>query len=257
MHAPAEIRRNHNIIKQCQRQRSDQYQLQSSTHINLVAQQLHWSIKNNSFNRCRTNKSSSIMVVGWTLHAIKHGSLKCSLTHCNPIKRPTDRFEERQKYRKQLLSVWLNSVSDDLDMITDWWFFLRMYELHGIDLDGGMYARATLALLVFCIIGSISYVLELYQVVFKYPETFKWLALFTMLFEDVPQILLSLILSGKIQSFSTNADPLTAFNIATSVYSMLIKLSSEVFVNYFYCCEFTGGDESDPRFVAMGNDRSE
>lgn len=67
------------------------------------------------------------MVVGWTLHAIKHGTFKCQIDHCNPFTKPTEKFEERQKYRKRLLSMWLNSVSDDLDLVTDWWFFMRMY----------------------------------------------------------------------------------------------------------------------------------
>ena len=93
------------------------------------------------------------------------------IEHCNPFRRPTTKFEERQKYRKQLMSVWLNSVSDDLDLITDWWFFLRMYNLYGIDLDGDMYARATFALLVFAGIGTLSYILELYQTLFKYPNS--------------------------------------------------------------------------------------
>lgn len=110
------------------------------------------------------------MVVGWTLHACKHRTLRCQLEHCNPFRRPTVKFEERQKYRKQLMSVWLNSVSDDLDLITDWWFFLRMYNLYGIDLDGGMYARATFALLVFAGIGTLSYLLELYQTLYRYPD---------------------------------------------------------------------------------------
>lgn len=73
------------------------------------------------------------MVVGWTLHAIKHGTFKCQLDHCNPFKKPTEKFEERQKYRKRLLSMWLNSVSDDLDLITDWWFFMRMYSEYGVE----------------------------------------------------------------------------------------------------------------------------
>ncbi|KAL9189909.1 hypothetical protein ACHAXT_009584 [Thalassiosira profunda] len=198
------------------------------------------------------------MVVGWTLHAIKHGSFRCRLEHCNPCKRPTEKFEERQKYRKKLLGVWLNSVSDDLDLITDWWFFYRMYELYGIDLAGGMYARATLALLVFCGLGSISYLLELYQTAFKFPDTIKWLPVFTILCEDVPQIVLSLILSGAFESFATDLNALTAFNIATSVYSALIKISGEVFVNYCYCCQFTppddDDDDGDGEYIEAGND---
>eukprot|EP00581_Thalassiosira_minuscula_P002726 CAMPEP_0183748630 /NCGR_PEP_ID=MMETSP0737-20130205/67867_1 /TAXON_ID=385413 /ORGANISM="Thalassiosira miniscula, Strain CCMP1093" /LENGTH=197 /DNA_ID=CAMNT_0025984367 /DNA_START=404 /DNA_END=997 /DNA_ORIENTATION=+ len=176
---------------------------------------------------------------------MKHGSMKCRIEHCNPFKKPAERFEERQKYRKKILSVWLNSVSDDLDMITDWWFFLRMYDIYGIDLDGDMYSRATLALLVFCVLGSVSYLLELYQTVFKYPETFKWLGALTILFEDVPQILLTLILSNRLASYKADPTPLAAFNIATSVYSAMIKVSGEVFVNYCYCCRYTATDADD------------
>ena len=121
-----------------------------------------------------------------------------------------------------------------------------------------MYARATLALLVFCGLGSISYLLELYQTVFKFPDTIKWLPVFTILCEDVPQIVLSLILSGAFESFATNLNALTAFNIATSVYSALIKISGEVFVNYCYCCQFTppddDDDDGDGEYIEAGND---
>lgn len=188
------------------------------------------------------------MVVGWVLHSIKHRSLRCRFEHCNPFKKPTEKFEERQKYRKQLLGVWLNSVSDDLDLVTDWIFFFSMYNTFGIDINGDMYSRATMALLVFSIAGTVSYLLELYQIVFKYPDTIKWLGPFTIMCEDVPQILLTLFLSGRIQSFKDNATPIAAFNIATSVYSALIKVSGEVFVNYCYCCRFEQPDVEE-RFV--------
>ena len=171
------------------------------------------------------------MVVGWLLHSIKFGRLRCQIEHCNPIKKPAENYEERRKYRSKLWSTWLNSVADDLDMITDWWFFYRMYNLYGISIVDGTYAQATMALGVFCIIGSISYLLEIYQMVWKYPATFEWLPLFTILGEDVPQILLSLVLGGAFQ-FEGEATALTAFNIATSVYSALIKISGEVFLNH-------------------------
>ncbi|KAL7534764.1 hypothetical protein ACHAWF_006506 [Thalassiosira exigua] len=193
------------------------------------------------------------MVVGWILHSLKQGALKCKIDHCNPFRKPTEKFEERQKYRKQLLSVWLNSVSDDLDLITDWWFLYRMYEAHGIDLNGGFYARSTFALLICCILGTVSYLLELYQTVFKYPATIKWLAVFTILFEDAPQVVLSLLLSGAFESYKADASPLAAFNIATSVYSALIKVSGEVFVNYCYCCQFTPSEDDDDD-IETGND---
>ena len=110
-------------------------------------------------------------------------------------------------------------------------------------MGGGLYARATLALLVFCVLGTVSYLLELYQTVCKFPDTIKWLPVFTILCEDVPQVILSLVLSGAFQS--TDLDALTAFNIATSVYSALIKISGEVFVNYCYCCKFTPPDDDE------------
>lgn len=124
--------------------------------------------------------------------------------------------------------------------------------MYGTDLDGGTYSRATLALLVFCVLGTISYVLELYQIVFKYPETIRWLAPFTIFCEDVPQIILSIILSKPFEA--ADLTPLAAFNIATSVYSALIKVSGEVFVNYCYCCKFTPQDADDEdRYIEVGN----
>ena len=84
------------------------------------------------------------MVVGFVLHSIKHGTFKCRLEHCNPLRKPSEKFEERKKYRQRLMSLWMNSVADDLDLLTDWWFAYRMYIANGIDyVDGGMYARAT------------------------------------------------------------------------------------------------------------------
>jgi len=96
---------------------------------------------------------------------------------------------------------------------------------------------ATFALLVFAGIGTLSYLLELYQTVFKYPDTIHWLAPLTILLEDVPQILLTVFLSKPFEEANA-LEPLAAFNIATSVYSALIKVTGEVCVNYCYCCKF-------------------
>ncbi|KAL7496888.1 hypothetical protein ACHAWT_004995 [Skeletonema menzelii] len=185
------------------------------------------------------------MVVGFLLYSIRHGAFKCRFEHCNPFRKPTVGFEKRKKYRQKINSLWMNSVADDLDLLTDWWFAYRMYIVHGIDFNGGMYARATLALLVFSGMGTISYMAELYQSVFKYPESFQWLSLFTIMLEDVPQILLSLVLSGAFEQDLTTLEPLAAFNISTSVYSALMKVSGELFVNHCYCCKFeaNGGED--------------
>ncbi|KAL7461259.1 hypothetical protein ACHAXS_001680 [Conticribra weissflogii] len=178
------------------------------------------------------------MVVGWTLMSLRRGVFRCRLEHCNPFSKPTN-YEERRKYRQQIWSAWLNSVADDLDLLTDWWFLLRMYNQYGADMNEGLESQATLALFVFCVIGSISYLLEIYQLVFKYPATFEWLPLFTILGEDVPQILLTLVLTKAFE----NPTPLAAFNIATSVYSAFIKVSGELFLNHCYCCRFIPPDE--------------
>jgi len=188
------------------------------------------------------------MVVGFVLHSIAHGAFKCRIEHCHPFRKPTEGFEERKKYREKLMALWMNSVADDLDLITDWWFAYRMYIAHGIDyVNGGMYTRATIALLLFSVAGTISYLAELYQAVFKYPQSFQWLSLFTILFEDVPQVLLSLLLNGKFNQDLTTLDPLASFNIATSLYSALMKVSGELFVNHCYCCKFepTGAKDED------------
>mmetsp|Transcript_2150 Transcript_2150/g.5057 ORF Transcript_2150/g.5057 Transcript_2150/m.5057 type:complete len:200 (-) Transcript_2150:129-728(-) len=190
------------------------------------------------------------MVITWALHTLTHGHHKCRLRTLNPFIRPP-RFAARQEYRKKLLSIWLDSISADMDMISDWVFLYHMYGTHGMDLIGGMYARATLALCFFTVLGSISYLLVLYQTVFKV-QPISWLSLYTIVCEDVPQILLTLVLSGVFDSYNTKPSPLAAFNIATSVYSALIKLSGELFVNYCYCCSFdlssdeeAGGEISD------------
>ena len=93
--------------------------------------------------------------------------------------------------------------------------------------------------------GTISYLVELYQAVFKYPESFQWLSLFTIMLEDVPQILLSLVLSGVFEQDLTTLEPLAAFNISTSVYSAVMKVSGELFVNHCYCCKFETDGEVD------------
>ena len=88
------------------------------------------------------------MVLGFLLYSIKTRSLKCRFEHSNPFIRPKEgpEFEERKKYREKLLAIWVNSVADDFDLLTDWWFTYKCFVLHGIDVSGGMYAQATLYL---------------------------------------------------------------------------------------------------------------
>lgn len=196
------------------------------------------------------------MVVGWALHACAHGSLKCKLNGLNPFKLPEDKKEldDRKTYRRKILNIWLNSVSDDLDMITDWWFFLRQYEMYGLAWADGTYSRLTLFLLVFCGLGTISYLLELYQTVRRPDNPIKWLALFTILFEDVPQVVLTLLITKRFEGEQT---PLSAFNIATSVYSALIKIGGPVFLDSCYCCVYEGSGVSSRNVEFSGSDYHE
>mmetsp|Transcript_27484 Transcript_27484/g.39364 ORF Transcript_27484/g.39364 Transcript_27484/m.39364 type:complete len:199 (-) Transcript_27484:228-824(-) len=189
------------------------------------------------------------MVVGFLLHTIKTRSLKCTFEHSNPFLKPEEgpAFDERKKYREKLKALWMNSVADDLDLITDWWFTYKCFVLHGINVNDGMYAQASLALLVSTVMGTISYLVELYQTVFRHTTPFSWLSLFTVVFEDAPQIILSMVLSGtfeKTTSIYTLEAP-AAFNIATSVYSALMKVSDVLFLNYCYCCKFEAVGEVD------------
>lgn len=137
----------------------------------------------------------------------------------------------------QWLCVFLCRLTSDIQPI-----LVCPSDMNGIDLDGGMHARTTLALMVFCCLASVSYLLELYQSVFRHPDTFKWLPAFVTLFEDVPQILLSLVLSGALSDYEVDPTPLAAFNIATSLYRAMIKVTTQVFVNFCYCCTFTEAD---------------
>eukprot|EP00985_Skeletonema_marinoi_P007560 scaffold3321_cov149-Skeletonema_marinoi.AAC.13 len=170
------------------------------------------------------------MVVGFLLHSISRGALKCRFDHYDPFRQPTEAqgLDERKKYH--------------------WWFTYKCYMLHGIDINGGMYAHATIALIVFSVLGTISYLAELYQTVFRHTEPFRWLPLFTVVFEDAPQILLSMVLSGTFEKQTSifTLEPPAAFNIATSVYSALMKVSTELFLNNCYCCRFEAvGDEDE------------
>ena len=81
------------------------------------------------------------------------------------------------------------------------------------------------------------------------------LALFTILFEDVPQIVLTLLISKRFEG--EELTPLSAFNIATSVYSALIKVSGPIFLNSCYCCTYEGSGVSSRDVEFSGGDYHE
>ena len=194
------------------------------------------------------------MVVGFLVHSIKHGTLKCQFQHCNPFLKPAeDELKQRQAYREKLMKRWVHSVTDDLDLVTDWWFAYKCFMLFGIDVNEGLYPIATLLLGIFTITGTISYFVELYQIAFRSEENpIKWLPLFTVVLEDAPQIILSALLTGMFQTETsvTTLETPAAFNVATSVYSALMKVSEEAFINWCYCFKFeaTAAADNDEEF---------
>ena len=50
---------------------------------------------------------------------------------------------------------------------------------------------------------------------------------------------------NPLHSFQYTLEPPAAFNIATSVYSALMKVTDELFLNYCYCCKFEAVGEED------------
>jgi len=80
------------------------------------------------------------------------------------------------------------------------------------------------------------------------------LALFTIIFEDVPQVVLTLLITKRFEGEQT---PLSAFNIATSVYSALIKIGGPVFLDSCYCCVYEGSGVSSRNVEFSGSDYHE
>jgi hypothetical protein len=146
----------------------------------------------------------------------------------NPFYAPSDK-NRRQDLRRRELNIWLASTADDLDLISDWWFFWVTF-----DDRGGFDDSLTLVLFIFTCLGSITWLLEIVHVAFIRPSgSWAWLPILILILEDIPQVVITLIIQDRFGGISS----LGLFNIMTSLYSLAIRLFGELFVNYCYCCE--------------------
>jgi len=187
--------------------------------------------------------------------------------------------------RQREWSIWSGSIADDIDLAADWWFWYETYKERSLD------DNYVLALLVFCGMGTLTWFLEIYNVAWREPreemakarstdenkETtgyyacggrsfWLFLPLLVLLVEDVPQVVMTWLLQGTL----LNLSGLAAFNITTSIYSIVIKIGREFFVNFYCCCDLKeitfdqddGGDEeagdagSGSRVALFGGGRS-
>lgn len=120
-------------------------------------------------------------------------------------------------------------------LMTDWWFFWVTYTGE----RGGFNDRLTFVLFIFCCLGSIAWSLELIQLsCVRHNFSWTWLPLLILCVEDIPQIVITLMVTGRF----SNASNLGLFNITTSLYSMMIRVCGELFMNCCYCCERVEGE---------------
>ena len=178
------------------------------------------------------------MVVAATLRALMQGDCcYCSANYkfvsMNPFYQPIDK-ERRVALRRKEWNIWLSSTADDLDLISDWWFFWSTYNGD----RGGFDDNLTLVLFIFSCLGSITWLLELIQLSCVRPEySWTWLQLLIISVEDIPQVIITLLLNNSF----TNLSGISIFNLMTSLYSLGIRLAGELFLNACYCCERTDG----------------
>ena len=181
------------------------------------------------------------MVVAALLRTVTSGECCCSsrykLITLNPFYSPKDK-EARQSLRRQEWNIWLSSTADDLDLIADWWYFWVVYKGE----RGGFDDRLTLLLFTFCCLGSVTWLLELIQLTCAGRNfSWTWLPLLILCVEDIPQLIITLLISDRF----TNMSSLGLFNIMTSLYSMMIRVAGELFMNCCYCCQKIEEDEGD------------
>ena len=180
------------------------------------------------------------MVVAATLRSIMRGDCcYCSSNYrfesLNPFYQPVDK-ERRVQLRRKEWNIWLSSTADDLDLISDWWFFWATYNGE----RGGFEDSLTLLLFIFSCLGSVTWLLELTQLACVRPEySWTWLQFLIIVVEDIPQVIITLLLQDRFSNLSN----LGLFNIMTSLYSLGIRLAGELFLNCCYCCERTDNEE--------------
>lgn len=181
------------------------------------------------------------MVVAATFRALMQGGFCCQsnfkLISLNPFYTPINK-EQRVEIRRKEWNIWLASTADDLDLVADWLFFWNTYQGD----RGGFEDNLTYYLFIFCILGSVTWSLELIQLSCVRPEfTWTWLSIFILLVEDIPQLVLTLLIQDRFSNLSNYG----LFNIMTSLYSVGIRLAGEMFMNCCYCCEKVEEDEEE------------
>jgi len=174
------------------------------------------------------------MVLAATARVLKRGdcalcSSEFKFLSYNPLYEPTN-LEQRQAERRKEWNVWMSSTADDLDLLGDWWFWWSTFNGE----RGGFSDTLTLALFVFSVLGSVTWLLEFYQVAFARPDqSWKWLQLMILIVEDLPQMVITSLIVGRF----SNLTSVSLFNLMTSFYSLMIRMAGELFLNWCYCCE--------------------
>jgi hypothetical protein len=176
------------------------------------------------------------MVVAALLRALLTGDLCCCfsssfrLVSTNPFYTPVDK-EIRQDVRRKKWNIWLSSTADDLDLVSDWWFWWTVYNGD----RGGFEDQLTFLLFIFCCLGSLTWLLELVQISCVRDTEWGWLPPLIIIVEDIPQLILTvLIINGDDLS---NMSSIGVFNLMTSLYSLMIRIAGELFMNCCFCLE--------------------
>lgn len=173
------------------------------------------------------------MVVAALLRMLIQGeccfcSARFKFVTLNPFYVPADKAQ-RKDLRRRELGVWRGSIADDVDLIADWWYFSVVF-----DERGGFDDTLTLVLGIFTFLGTLTWLLEVFHLTCIRPNAaWPWLQILILLVEDIPQVVITYIIRDPFD----NITPLGLFNITTSLYSLFIRLTGELFVNYCYCFE--------------------
>ncbi|CAB9511487.1 expressed unknown protein [Seminavis robusta] len=185
------------------------------------------------------------MVFAALIRAILHGNCCCcsskyKIVTLDPFYEPEDKDKRRERRREEL-NIWLTSTADDLDLVADWWFFIDTYNNSGLESLGQ--DPLILALFIFSCLGSFTWLLELVNLASVRRTDWVWLPVAILVLEDIPQVVLTLFLQTRQNRFD-NISNLGLFNVMTSLYSLSIRLASEVFLNSCYGCERMEPDET-------------
>ena len=203
------------------------------------------------------------MVVAALVHALRQGeccicSRKYKIVSMNPFYHVDDKDDRRDR-RRAGLNVWLNSTGDDLDLVSDWWFFLTATK--GLSLGGDIYDgnAILLGLFVSCCLASVTWMMSLVKLSCTRAEDYewKWLPILILMVEDIPQVVLTFLLQAQQGRFDQISN-LGIFNIMTSIYSLSIRMASQICLNCFYGCERVDDDNDnndDDHMESGTNDR--